>query len=329
MDSLVLSKIKERAELAIAARTFPGCCIGVLQAGERHILPFGKLSYEWPSVVRNNSIYDIASITKSIPVASLALHYIAKGRLALGINVKTYLPGLQNHYGATIEDLLRYRVKGPQMSKLPHTTFEEIRTAVFERGFDGPPGASEYTNLPAYLLGIILEKVGGRILPALANDTFFGPLQMHDTSFFVHDAKRVAPTEVLGIGRVKRVIRGIVHDESARVFAEARRAVGHAGLFSTAPDLLTFLEALLSGKFPAVLEGAEQGLGWALDEPWRHGRYDAKLFSKTGFTGTLVALDRRKDTALVILSNRTYPERPRDNSAINSFRQDITDIVFG
>ncbi|HTR19200.1 MAG TPA: serine hydrolase domain-containing protein [Candidatus Paceibacterota bacterium] len=323
-------KISTWARQAIEERVFPGCVIGIVRKnGEREVLPFGRFTYENDSPkVAEDSIYDLASVTKSIPVASLTAMFVAEGRLSFDDKVKKHLPELRNDFGATIEDLLRYRVHGPRMSALRYPTFEQVRTHIFEHGFDAPPGKSDYTNLPAFLLGIVLERVGGEILPALAHKYFFGPLEMNDTTFFPHDIASIAPTELVE----GKEIRGIVHDESARMFAQKRRAVGHAGLFATAPDLLNFLEALLQGKFPAVVDAAEKGLGWQLYQQWFMGHCGAKTFGKTGFTGTSVVVDREKRTGLVILSNRTYPKRPPDaasiNSAINSFRAEVADIVF-
>ena len=325
-----MPEIESRVQRAIAGNVFPGCVIGtVRKSGEREIFPFGHLTYEPDSPrVTEDTVYDLASVTKSIPVASLALMFIAEGELRLSDAVTNYVPELRNDHGATIEDLLRYRVRGPQLSTLRYKTYEEIRTHVFERGFDGPPGDEYYTNLPAFLLGIILERAGDASLPVLAHRYFFEPLAMNSTTFFP-SASDCAPTEIVD----GEEIRGIVHDESARVFSRARRAVGHAGLFSTAPDILNFLEALLQGRFPAIVDGGQKGLGWQLDQQWFMGKSAGpKTFGKTGFTGTSVVCDVERGIAFAILSNRTYPQRPPDaasiTSAINIFRSDIADILF-
>ena len=363
MDDSVQQLIRSRAERAIAEKVFPGCVIGLIRAprpsvasgegGNKHIvIPVGTIDGKVPT--QKNTIYDLASITKSIPLASLALLLttLDPPRLNLGGKVVEYLQELQNDYDATIEDLLRYRVTGPRLSQLHLKTFEEIRTYVFEHGFDAPAGDGAYTNLPAFLLGIILERVGGATLPALAHRYFFEPLQMNDTTFFPRNPDtynstyrhnnvyaNIAPTEIVE----GKEIRGIVHDESARVFARARRAVGHAGLFSTAPDLLNFLGTLL---LPAeqshilknvgmIVDGAQEGLGWEIDREWMgafakaSATRGATVFGKTGFTGTSILCETEKGIGLVILSNRTHPHRPPDNSAINAFRKDVADIVFG
>lgn len=324
------SGLRARALRAIERREFPGCVIGVVrQNGELAAFPFGRFTYDSEApAVAERTVFDLASITKSIPTASLALALIGEGKLSLDAKVTKYIPELANDYGATIGDLLRYRVVGPRgrrMSALPFNTFEEIRTYVFERGFEGPPRIGAYTNLPAFLLGIILERISGAMLPALAHRYFFEPLGMADTTFFPHAIDRCAPTEVFE----GQELRGIVHDESARVFALARRAVGHAGLFSTAPDLLKFLEAMLREKFTDILAGALDGLGWEVAEAWMGDRRGPKTFGKTGFTGTSILCDLERGIGLVILSNRTYPRRPADNSAINAFRKDVADLVLG
>jgi CubicO group peptidase (beta-lactamase class C family) len=91
---------------------------------------------------------------------------------------------------------------------------------------------------------------------------------------------------------------------------------------------------MLANNLPAVLEGAERGLGWTVAQDWFMGTHvSSRAFGKTGFTGTSIIADPEKQTALVILSNRCFPKRPADaaslTSAVNIFRRDIADIVFG
>lgn len=319
-------QVLARAQKAIKDAVFPGCVVAVSVRGERNIIPCGALTYRSaaPSVAEN-TVYDLASITKAIPTASLALNFLEKGAFELVDSVKKYIPELNNDFGATIEDLLRYRVEGPRMSVLAHLSADGIRTHILEHGFAGAPGASVYTNLPAFLLGMVLERFAGDTLDDLAEGHFCMPLAMRDTGFFPPEKERCAPTEVVDGGEV----RGTVHDESARVFARAGIAVGHAGLFSTAPDLLAFLESLMSGTYPNVLDGAERGLGFEKNAAWMGRAVSSRAFGKTGFTGTSFLCDPEKGKALVILSNRTYPIRPHDSGAIGAFRRDIADIVFG
>src|SRR3990167_10008709 len=99
-------EIETRIERAIREKVFPGCVIGVIHGGVREVQAFGSFTYESDSPsVSENIIYDVASITKSIPTASLALMLIAEGKLSLGDEVRKYISELQNHYEDTRQKL--------------------------------------------------------------------------------------------------------------------------------------------------------------------------------------------------------------------------------
>lgn len=320
---------KARAERAIKEGVFPGCVIGIVHAsGERTLMPFGTLS-RGSEAVQEDTVYDLASVTKSIPLATLALDLVAEGALALEQRVVDHIPELQNHFDATIEDLLRYRVVGERLSRLEHLSPERFLERVLARGFTAPPSDRSYSNLPAFLLGVLIERLLGADLATLASERYFLPLHMERTTFAPLSCAGVAPTERDASGSD---VCGIPHDESARTFARAGRAVGHAGLFSTAGDLLTFLERMLIHD-SVRRRMAERGLGWSVNEPFfMGGMAGERTIGKTGFTGTSVVCDRDRGLGLVILSNRTYPERPHDalsvDSAINHFRRNIADCIM-
>lgn len=322
-------EIETIAARAIKDGVFPGCTIAIVRKGERVLGAYGTLAHNGESA-REDTIYDMASVTKSIPVSSLILKLIHDGALTLSDLVRTWIPELQNDHAATIEDLLRYRVHGEPMSLIAHLAPKEIQQHIFRSGFTDLPGESHYSNLPAYLLGIIIERVSGKTIDVLARETFFEPLNMQSTFFPVVGlgfdvAHSIAPTETLEDGDVV----GIVHDESARAFAREGKVVGHAGLFSNAGDMANFLEALLAGSFPYIVKGAQKGLGWELNRgAFMGSHFGPRTFGKTGFTGTSVVCDCDRGVGLVILSNRTYPNRPENNAAINTFRYAIADIVL-
>ena len=325
-------KIAKIAQSAILDNVFPGCVIGIARSfdSETLVLPFGTLAYDSEKKVTEDTLYDMASVTKSIPLAALAHIYIAQGKLNLTDLVRTYIPELRKDRAATIQDLLLYKVHGEPLSLLAHLSAKEITLRVFEQGFPELRGEPQYSNLPAFLLSIILERITGKGLAEQGDAVLFAPLGMTHTGFFpTAPNSEIAPTEIVD----GKEIRGIVHDESARAFASEGIAVGHAGLFSTVPDMLLFIRALLSGKYPEVVGGAQKGLGWQLNQKYFMGkRFGPRTFGKTGFTGASVVSDTDRGIALVILSNRTYPKRPSDSydikSAINTFRSDVADIVF-
>lgn len=346
------SKLEELAHSAVSHKITPGGVIGIVYAsGERLIVPFGKYTYEDDAkIVHEKSIYDVASVTKSIPTSSLALQLIDQGQIKLTDKLIDYVPEFANNYRelVTIKHLLTYSLAGYGLGQYKNLSADEIKQAILTRDFDQAPGiVFKYTNIPAYLLGLVIEKVTHKPLDVLAHDSLFAPLNMALTSFdpTTFDQSEIVSTEV---DEWRGKVRGVVHDESAYAFYKCGVMVGHAGVFSTASDLLNFLEMLLKdGEYngtrffsPSIIHemetnqlsdiGESCGLGWELNQPRYMGRYCTEhTFGKTGFTGTLVICDRTKKVAYVILTNRIYPKRPADSSAINAFRAAIGEIILG
>lgn len=358
--STLVQNIEERTRRAIEEMVFPGCIVGIVTPnGERTILPFGNVTYEAdsPKVV-SETIYDVASLTKSIPTSSLALMLIDSGKLKLTDRLIDFIPEFRNNdrENVHIKHLMTYTLDGYGLASamggadgtsLSKRTFADFQRILLTHNFAKRPGeVFKYSNIPAALLGLVIEKIHSDTLDNLANTHFFAPLGMRRSTFFpeLFPTNDIAPTE---IDTWRGSVQGVVHDESAYICKHDGRIVGHAGLFSTAPDLLNFLEMLIcggaiSGKkyFSEDIIGQIEtnqipelhdftGLGWELNQPRYMGKHCGEhTFGKTGFTGTLVVCDRKKGIAYTILSNRTFPKRPADSTAMNRFRADIGDTIL-
>ena len=344
-------QISQELLQAIRDKIFPGCVVGVVnKKGEREIYSFGNFTYDISSpLVRENTIYDTASITKSIPTGSLALQLIDEGKLKLTDKLIDYIPEFNNsdRENVLIKHLLTYTLDGYGLAALQPKTMAGLLEVLMTHDFEKHPGTIfKYTNIPAALLGLVVEKIYGQTLDKLADEHFFKPLNMQRSTFYPEKfpIEEIVPTET---DNWRGLVQGIVHDESAYICKKEGKIVGHAGLFSTASDILNFLEMLL---YKGTLNGntyfseaiVEQmhtnqipelddftGLGWELNQPRYMGKYcTPNTFGKTGFTGTLCICDIEKGIAYVILSNRIFPKRPADSSAINGFRKKIGEIVL-
>lgn len=326
----VVSKL---AQKAIENKVFPGCVVGIMRHGERWIGSFGRHAYEADSMqVTNDTLYDCASITKSIPLATLAQQLIQEGRLKATDRLIEFVPEYVGGYRdeITLHHLLTYTIGGLPLSQFKDLSAKEITEIALSFEPQHPPGRHfAYSNLPAFLLGLVLERILGPLEKA-ADDRIFKRYEMYSTTFL---PKGAAPTEI----DYRGVVQDIVHDESAYVFRKEGKAVGHAGLFSTVPDLMKFADELLTGRLDSSASstnqiphlGAFTGLGWELNQSSFMGAHATpRTFGKTGFTGTSIVCDVVHGTAVIILSNRTFPKRPADASAINGFRSAVCDIVF-
>jgi CubicO group peptidase (beta-lactamase class C family) len=153
---------------------------------------------------------------------------------------------------------------------------------------------------------------------------------------------RVMPTEVDDFWRKTGVaVRGTVHDENASALGGVS---GHAGLFSTAPNLAIILQMLLNGgtyggerylKEEIIRDfttrqsqTSSRGIGWdikASPRSWAGRLLSEKSFLHTGFTGTSVVVDPTRNLIIVFLTNRVHPTRA--NQKIGSVRPQVHDAI--
>ncbi len=341
-----------RVYQALQEKVFPGCVIGVIdRAGGHMVMPFGRFTYDETSPdVLQHTLYDTASITKAIPTSSLVLMLVDQGEVSLNDLLIRYIPEFSNSMRdrVRIKHLLTYSIDGYGLGAYKDMSSDEITRVILTKDFEQEPGTLfKYTNIPAFLLGLVVERVMGASLDVLASKYFFQPLDMEHSVFHVPPSERhlVPPTEICEWRG--QVVQGVVHDESAWRFAYEGKVVGHAGLFSTVPDLLRFAHMILNGGMirgrryfseriiremytnQLPIPGETCGLGWEKGQVRYIGtQASQKTFAKTGFTGCLFACDMEQGKAFVILSNRTFPRRSANSDAINAFRADIANIVF-
>jgi CubicO group peptidase (beta-lactamase class C family) len=236
---------------------------------------------------------------------------------------------------------------GFRLSLHKDKTPEELLDAIFTAEFKAKPGSTFfYTNATSILLGLLVERIYGKDLATMGQEIFFKPLDMSRTTFFPErfDREEIVPTEMDPWRG--RMVQAEVHDESAFALRPEMTA-GSAGLFSTVPDILNFMEMLLNdGTYKnrtffsrrildmmqtnqVDIPSVKTGLGWELDQRrYMGGHCSPSIIGKTGFTGCVCMCDFVKRKAMALLSNYTFPTRKNDMSMINSVRSDIADIVF-
>lgn len=345
-------KIQQRLKEAITDGVFTAGIVGVVDAREnRTIIPAGTyLSQGVEHRVTDSSIFDVASITKTIPVSLLALFLIEKKELSLHRNIYEILPELKTNFRTEItvwhlltQTLDFHRSLASLKGLQPDLLLKEIMTTQFRYA---PGTRMNYSNASSILLGMIIEKILGKSLDTLADDIFFRPLGMTSTSFHpdIYERDSIIPTE--DDPWRQRIIQGEIHDESAHALHKIM-IPGSAGLFSTAPDLLLCLQMILqkgifngqrffSEEMIAEMQtnqlgeiGESGGLGWELHQPRYMGNLASEqTIGKTGFTGCMVLVDPVHESGIVFLSNYHYPKRKETMDALNAVRRDIADLVL-
>ena len=347
-------------EDALKSKAFPGGVVVMAREGKLVMeRAFGRLSYakDAPPVTMD-TIYDVASLTKVVVTATLAMVLFEKEELRLQALVRDYLAEFtgEGKDVITVADLLAHS-SGILWWKDYYKTLSsegpaaEVRRRYIEEisrlPLDYPPRSkSVYSDLGFILLGEILERVSGRSLDAMATEAIFEPLGMRHTQFNppASLSPRIAPTE--DDPWRGRIVTGEVHDENA--FALGGVAP-HAGLFSTARDLAVFAQMILNGgvydghrivkrstievftRRANFASGSSRALGWDTPshppKPSSVGRYfSSSSFGQYGFTGTSLWIDPEQKLFVVLLTNRVHPSR--DNTQIRKVRQAFHDAVM-
>ncbi|NJP07632.1 MAG: beta-lactamase family protein [Chloroflexaceae bacterium] len=327
---------------AIQRRLFPGAVVLIARDGQIvYHAAYGSTMYEDPGSqpVRLETIYDIASLTKMF-TATVALQLLDAGMLSLDDPVQRYLPDLCTDE-VTIRHLLTH-TSGIELrlSSLRDQSPDAIWAAIYQREPAHPPGTLvSYVNISTLLLGAVIEAIAHHSLDHVIQELISTPLRLQQTGFCPPAERRphIAPSED-DIHWRGGLVHGRVNDDSAHALGGV---AGHAGLFSTATDLWCFVQMWLDdGTYQgkrllqsATVAQATQiqtaglafvppyggspdtpfyaGLGWMIDRPNIMGHAPAGSYGHTGFTGpTMIAVPAQR-LAVIMLSNRTYPHRPR------------------
>jgi serine-type D-Ala-D-Ala carboxypeptidase len=315
--------IDQHIQAAIAANVFPGAVVCVSQnARVIHQAAYGSTMYELPGSlpVTPDTIYDIASLTKIITVTALLRIWEAQ-RFDLDTPVAHYIPEFRASRVTLRHVLSHTSGLDIRLSVAARAGKAALWQAIYQAPLRHPPGSiAAYTNINTLLVGEIVARLWGGSLSAALNDLILQPLVMNSTMFNPASeiCARIAPTEIDQEWR-GGVVHGVVHDESAFVLGGV---AGHAGLFSTASDLQRFCEAwLLPGQFlepetialatrnHAPVGGIACGLGWMLARQNFMGTAAATCFGHTGFTGAAMILNAAQNLAVIVLTNRTFPQR--------------------
>ena len=349
MSAKRLAAIDRVVGRGIRAGGFPGASVIVGRRGAAVFSKgYGRLGWSKDAsrVDPEQSIYDLASLTKVVGTTTAIMILYDEGRIALDARAVEYLPAFTGGWkdSITIRQLLTHRSGLPASRDLWKlaTNPQEARLGVIDATLVCRPGVCfDYSDLGLILLGMIVENVAGTGLDRFLDERVFQPLGMTATYFRPVSSlrARIAPTDVTPPRGYP--IRGEVADENA--FALGGVA-GHAGLFSTAADLSVFAQMMLNGgTYNGVRIVADstialftkrtagtRALGWdTADGDGGSGSYlSANSYGHTGYTGTSLWIDPDREMFVVLLTNRVHAARARRPAkVISDVRADLSDLA--
>jgi methyl acetate hydrolase len=335
--------------------------------------------YEQAVGANKDAIFAIASMTK--PVTSVAvMQLVEAGRVKLDEPAATYLPELATirvHEGdqlrppkrpLTVRHLLTHTA-GFGYEFLNRELFDlvakkEIPTvmaggdAFLKAPLIADPGAQWEYGINTDWLGKLVERVSGQSLEVYFRDRIFTPLGMADSFFNVPAEKRARVVRTFQRGK-----DGALAELPPPPATPVEFFSGGGGLFSTAPDYLTFVRALMGGgrlgekrilstesvaamgsnqigdlmvrELPsmvpqiasdkAVLTGGLEkfGLGFALNPKPTSSGRGANTMAWAGIYNTFFWIDREKQVSAVLMSQMLPFLDPGAKKLLEDFDQAV------
>jgi len=334
IDSRRLHYADEAIYQAIADKEIPGAVLAVVYEGKMAYLKAYGNKQVYPDTIPMdaNTVFDMASVSKSMSTAVSTIILLERGKLRLSDRVSMYIPDFKGNI--RVVDLLTHT------SGLPsYATVDSLRLWYGEPNPDGlidyisncrryfDPGTDfQYSCLNFITLQRIIETISGQNLKDFAKANIFDVLGMEHTCYQPEGETlaRVAPTEKQKDGSV---LRGVVHDPLARVMNGG--ISGNAGVFSDAEDMAILAAALLNGgayngkrilspqgvkvmtTVPASVKEFGRSLGWDLESDYASNKGNLlsdNAYGHTGYTGTSIVIDPDNDIAIILLTNRVHPD---------------------
>lgn len=326
-----LSRTEEILRDGLRTKAYSAAALAVGK-GDQILLKtaIGHVSYlEGADEVTDDTLFDMASVSKILGTTFCAFHMIENGQLSLLDQIGDFYPDcpedkkqicvrqLMTHTSGLPAEIALY-----QVCRTPEEAVDVILNHPLEYV---PETKTVYSCMGFILLGKIMEKITGRPLDELAEEWTFAPLGMKKTGY--HPVSRCSAdphcvyTETMSLSGPTPP--GIVHDENARFL---NGVSGNAGVFSTLNDMMIFCRMVASHGSPLIGEHLfraavknytpamddNRGLGFQLSGPapsFFGDLWGMDGIGHTGFTGTSFAVDPRSGFYVVLLTNRVHPTR--------------------
>ena len=273
----ITQEIDRILQNGIKDQIYPGCAVIALHHGQPvYQKVFGYLDYNRQDKVTNQTLYDVASITKVAATTLAVMKLYDNHEIQLSDRIGKYLPYLSGTDKAnlTLEELLTHTsgmpsfipfyksIMGNERYLRAYKT-ENYNIQVADHLYlrkDYPDSIRykiahcklkekkyEYSDLNFFLLKDMVETITMQPMEEFLSVNFYQPMGLSHTTFrplshgFQHN--EIAPTEEDKLFR-KQLVHGYVHDQTAALM---NGNAGNAGLFTTAEELAAIFLMIQNG----------------------------------------------------------------------------------
>ncbi len=294
-----------------------------------------------------NTIYDIASMTKTTATTPAMMKLVEEGLVRMYDPVSMYIDGFKTAEKGDVRiyHLMTHTSGLPSYSEAwRYSRGRELLDAINAIRPINPVGKKfVYSCLNFITLMQIAEKAASERFDLFLKREIFDPMEMTHTSFNPPEgwADRIAPTSE----REGKILRGRVDDELAYYIGGVS---GNAGLFSNAEDLYKYGKTLLNmGKLgdkrifslatvetftnEAYSDGeVRRGYGWDLKTISCScgDLMSDRAYGHTGFTGTSMWMDPKRDIVVILLTNRVHVARWENQDLVIRLRPRVHNYIL-
>ena len=185
----------------------PGCAAGIIRQGQWLAKgAYGAADLERGVRVTPRTLFYMASVSKQFTAAAL-LRLVDQGRVALGDDIRKYIPELPQYAAPiTIEHLVHHEsgladfvaILNKAGTLADHHEREEIIGMIASHKTLFPAGKGySYSNSNYFLIAEIVRRASGKSLREFAHEALFEPLGMTDTQYR-DDASEIVPAYASG-----------------------------------------------------------------------------------------------------------------------------------
>jgi len=279
LNSTNFSVIDSLVKTGLEKKAYPGCEVLIAKNGNViYRKAFGYTDYLQNIPVKENDLYDIASVTKVAATTLAVMKLYDMGKIDLDAPLSKTLTYLKNTNKSkiTVREVMAHQAglvawipfykktlsKGLPDSTLYSKSFSEeflykvaenmylhkkYRQIIIDSIINSPLSEKKdyrYSDLGFILMQQYVEQISGTTLDQFVEEQYYKPLGLHTLTFKPLEKfplSRITPTENDTVFR-HQLLQGNVHDPAAAMLGGV---AGHAGLFGTSNDMAVLLQMLV------------------------------------------------------------------------------------
>tara|TARA_R110000764_G_scaffold240105_1_gene343154 strand:- start:216678 stop:219590 length:2913 start_codon:yes stop_codon:yes gene_type:complete len=283
MSSEMLAQVDTLVQHGMDSLMFPGAQVLIARKGKViYNKSFGKPTYQSEANIKEESIYDLASLTKILSTLPMIMKMEEEGKIALNDTFKDLIPEYAetelkdvsvlkalSHYGRLpswiafyLDTLTKDRKPSSEFYRknpseaFPYKVAEHLYlTRTFKDSIYNRIGRQSlksnryrYSDVGYYVFKEYIENTYNRPINELVDEFLYKPMGLQRTAFNPlnkFSEEEIVPTEEDNYFRYQTV-QGYVHDMGA---AMQGGVGGHAGLFSTANEVAKIMQMYLQGGY--------------------------------------------------------------------------------